>query len=145
MYKNMVDRLFQSLVLAPVAFSASVKSLGADATDLGNLAFLVSVGAFAFDGTNKVSIVLQHSDTDIDANYVDCGIDDVYAADCEVPASGVVKILDAGADASKNYLCEYRGNKKFARISLVEAGTVTTTISISALSTNKNTRGTIAP
>lgn len=134
MLRTLKDKLKFSLSLAPAVISATGASTGFNVNDFGSLSFAVLVGVAAtndFSATHKLDIVLQHSDVDVDGSYSDCADADIYNA--EVGASGIVKALDASADSSNLYMAHYRGNKKFARIRLVETGTVSCPVGIMAI------------
>lgn len=117
-------------LLAPVAYTATVKSNGVDVAGFGSMFFNLMVGAMTFSGTDKITVTMQHSDDDVDANYVDVGAGDAYQPEV---GNATMKVLDDPADANKSYNFHYLGNKQFARIVLTEAGTVSTIIAIQAI------------
>lgn len=134
MLKMLKDVLKIASSLAPAAVSATGASTGFNVADFGALTFAIHVGATAvndFSSSHKLDIVMQHADVDSDGSYADCADADIYNA--ETGASGIVKSLDATTDASSVHLAHYRGNKKFARIRLVETGTVSVPIGIIAI------------
>jgi hypothetical protein len=119
-------------VLAPISVSASTNTAGVNVSDYGSLSFLVNVAAFAFDGTNKLSIILQESDEDVDASYAACTGDSMYDG-AEDATTGTYKVLDSTDDQNSAHLIPYRGHKKFARVRLLEAGTVAAIVGVTAL------------
>jgi len=124
-----MGKLKNIIGLAAASVTASVESIGVDVADAGSLFFNVCVGDFTFTGVNKVSIKLQHSDDNI--TFVDCVDADIFEA--EDGANGVYKLLDDVADKESLYSVHYLGNKRYARIALVVAGTVACPMSINAI------------
>lgn len=106
-------------------------STGVDTSLGGSLMFLVSVGTFAFSGSNKIDILVQDSDVDTDASYANCVDADIH--DAEDGANGIAKTLDTTDDDNSTYAVHYRGNKRYARIKLDETGTVDCPFSICAV------------
>jgi len=120
MLRALKDILKNEQVLIPQSVSATIATDGVDVSDFGSIMFLVNVGTFTFTPTNKISITVQHSDTD--SAYADVLDADIH--DAEDGANGIAKILDAAGDADSVHAIHYRGNKKFVRLNLVEGGTV---------------------
>lgn len=131
MLRSLKDTLKYLQCLASASLTATTAATGVDLQDFGSCSFIVNVGDFAFSGSNKLDIVVQDSDVDVDGTYADCVDVDIYNA--EVGASGIAKSLDATDDAETIQVVHYRGNKRFARIRLVETGTVDVPISVSAV------------
>lgn len=134
MLRSIKDMLKFLQVLAPAAFTATGNSSGFNCADFGALTFLVDVGATTgqpFSATDKVDIIVQHSDVDVDGSYANAADADIYNA--EDGANGIAKSLDATADASLVHAVHYRGAKQFARIRLVETGTISVPIGIVAV------------
>lgn len=121
MLRSLKDILKFLQVLIDDSFAATAATTGVDLADFNSMSWVVSVGAFVFTGVNKVSITVQHSDTD--SGYVNAGAADIYNA--EDGDNGIAKILDDTTDQSKVHMVHYRGNKRFARLNLVMAGVVT--------------------
>lgn len=120
MLRSIKDILQYAASLIDQAVTATVASASVDTADFNALTFLVSVGAFSFSGTNKISLQMQHSDDD--SAWSNCADADIYNA--EDGANGYAKILDAGGETSNVYPCHYRGNKRYVRMNLVVGGTV---------------------
>lgn len=134
MLRSLKDMLKFLQVLAPAGVTASVSATGFNCADFGQLTFLVNVGATTgndFSGTHKLDILVQHSDVDVDGSYANAADADIYNA--EDGANGIAKSLDATSDASMVHVVSYRGNKQFARIRLVETGTVDVPVGIVAV------------
>lgn len=125
MWKNQKMQQYHAMVLAPQEVTADINTSGVDCQDLNSLAFIVAVGAFAFSGTNKIGLKLQHSDDN--STFVD--VADVYEG-----TAPLVKELAAGADQSKTHLIEYRGGKRYARLQLDVSGTVAVQTAVVAIS-----------
>lgn len=126
MLRDLRAKLKSYILLIPQTFTATVATTGVNVADFGSLMFNVAVGAFSFTGTDKISIVMQ--DSNDNSTWANCTSADIY--DAEDGDNGVAKILDASGDASSVHSVYYRGNKKYARLNLVEAGTVSVTISV---------------
>lgn len=134
MLRSLKDILKFSSVLVPASVSATGASSGVDCSDFGSCTFLVHVGATSgndFSSSHKLAITVQDSDVDVDGSYANCVDADIY--DAEDGANGIAKNLDATSDASTVHPVHYRGNKKFARIRLVETGTVVVPLSVMAI------------
>lgn len=131
MIRSLKDKVVVESCLVAQTVSANASATGVDLQDADSLMFLISAGenggsALAVD--NKIDIILQHSDVDVDGSYADCADDDIF--DAEDGANGVVKALDATDDASAVYEAHYRGNKRYARVRLEETGTVSMPMSV---------------
>lgn len=130
MLRSLMAKLLFTICKFPAALaSASVNGTAINVSDFGSLCFLISVGTFAFDTTNKVTIQMQHSDTNVDGDFVNCATADVYGGE----GAGVVKTIDSALEDEALYPAHYLGNKKFARIRLVVGGTVTAVVGIHAV------------
>ena len=134
MLRTLRDTLKVTQCLEPATVSATGAGAGVDNAIGGSLAFIVNVGDFAFTGGNKLDIVMQDSDVDVDGSYAACVAADFYSDDNpETAASGIFKSLDATGDVDSVYVVHYKGNKRYARINLVETGTVSAPVSIVAV------------
>lgn len=131
MLNSLKDILKVTQVLKPQTLTDSASSAGVETSHAGSLSFAVNTGSFAFSGSNKLDIVMQHADVDTDGSYANCADDDIFNA--EDGANGIVKSLDATSDQDMVHLAHYRGNKKFARIRLVETGTVSCIVGVVAV------------
>lgn len=131
MNKSMKDSKLFTSVLAAQDIAATTASDGVDTSKGESLSFLVNAGDFSFSGTNKLDIVVQHADVDVDGSYADCVDADIHGA--EDGANGIAKSLDSTDDKELVHAVHYRGNKQYARIRLVEGGTVSAPMSIVAV------------
>lgn len=118
MLRNQKQKMFHKFVLGQTV-TADVNSASVETADIRSLAFLVVAGAFAFDGSNKVDLIIEDSDD---------------GSSWETGGQYEAASLDAAGDASKSHLVEYRGNKKYARLKLDVTGTVSAVISVAAVS-----------
>lgn len=135
MLRSLIEKFKSAMLYAPQTFSATTATSSMDLQGLSNFAFEVVVGAFStFDGTNNVSLTVQESDDN--SSWADAPDESLYALDpAAASGSGIAKILDAAGDASSVHLIPYRGNKRYARLNMVEAGTVSCGISVTGIST----------
>jgi hypothetical protein len=79
--------------------------------------FIVNAGdaGDVWSTTNKVNLILQHSDTDVDGDYAACAATDVRAA--IAATSGIFGVLTDAADHDQqSYKAQYIGNKRYARV-----------------------------
>lgn len=117
------------MLLAAQALSASADSASFDVQDNGALALVVNAGDFAFDGSNYIDLVIEHSDDD--SSFSPVGEGDLYVA--EDAANGLFKALDEAGDAEAVHVAHYLGNKRYVRVASNVTGTVSAPISISAI------------
>jgi len=114
MLRSLIARIAANSRVAPVVIGADKKSASVDVADCGSLMLAVSVGDFPFSDTNFAALVVQHSDTDVDEDFVDCTDAGIY--DAEDGDEGIAKLLDAPEDANKAHLIHYLGNKRYVRV-----------------------------
>lgn len=117
------------MVLIDDSLTATAATTGVNLADFNAVMFDLAVGVFSFTGTNKVSVVMQHSDDD--SVYTNCQAADMM--DPEDGDNGIVKILDGAGDDNKAYQFHYKGEKKFVRLNLVVGGTVAVVTSVVAV------------
>ena len=125
MWKNLKQKIYHKMVLAPATLSATTATSSVDCKDINSLGFLLNVGAFVFDGTNYLTVNLQESDDDSAWSNVT----EVYEGTAPAPL-----ILNDSAQQSKSHLVEYKGGKRYARLNIVESGTVSVALSVAAIS-----------
>jgi hypothetical protein len=118
-------------VLSPQTITSNTSATGVDVAEYGSVTFAVNVGAFAFDNSNKLDIVLQHADVNTDGSFADCVDADIIGA--ETGASGIVKVLDSTDDQNTVHLAHYKGNKRYVRVRLEETGTVSCIVGVTAI------------
>ena len=131
MLRSLMAKLKNKVMLLAQVVAATANSTAVDLADYLSCSILVNVGDFTFTGVNSLSLIVQHSDTDVDDDYEAVGEGDLYAA--EDISTGTFKILDLEADKDQEYMIHYLGAKRYVRVRIVEAGTVTAPLSITAL------------
>jgi len=62
MLRSVKPNFYAVMMLIVAAFAATANTISQDLKDLRNFAFQVTVGSFAFDGTNFLTLVIQESD-----------------------------------------------------------------------------------
>ena len=118
--RNLSPKVKTSSVLAPVAVTATVSSSGIDTADFGSNGFLVHVGAGTLDATNKITPTMMECDT-LGGSYTQVADADIYqGAPTPAVASSLVHL-------------EYRGSKRFLKMKLVVAATVTNPCSVASI------------
>lgn len=141
MKKNLKVNLSGIKVLAPQTLTATAATDGVSTADCEAVTFVVQCGAMAFSGTDKLSLNVQHSDTDVGSTYVACTALDIF--DPEDGANGTAKVLDGTEDQNTVHLVSYRGTKAFVRLNIVEGGTVSVPLSAMAIRGALKAQGTI--
>lgn len=131
MLRNMGARLKFIQQLFSASVSASVNSTGVDCESFGSMLFLLSVGTFAFTGSNKITVKMQYSDDN--STWADVPVAEMYPDKNEGGVAGVLQILDATGEDAQAYFYEYRGSKRYARLALVVAGTVAAPIAVTSM------------
>lgn len=126
MWNNVKQKVYHAMVLAPATFSATGATTGVDCKDINSLAFLLAVGSFAFDGSNYLTVNMQESDD----NSTWANVTAVY----EGTAPAVLVLNDQATQESKSHMVEYRGGKRYARLNIVETGTVSVALAVMAIS-----------
>lgn len=124
---RMIKGRLKNVGLLQADVTADTNSTGVSLKDFNSLALLFSVGAFAFDGTNKAVLKVEHSDDGV--TYVACD-----AADLDNPESAnIVKTIDSAPEGDQMYEIHYKGNKAYARGVIDVSGTVDFPASIVAV------------
>jgi len=126
MWVNLKQKTYHQMVLAPATFSATGATASVDCKDINSLGFLLSVGSFAFDGSNYLTVNLQESDD----NSAWSDVTQVYEGTAPAP----LVLNNQATQESKSHLVEYRGGKRYARLNIVETGTVSVALSVAAIS-----------
>lgn len=126
-------------VLDPQTLAATAATTGVNNADCEGLSFAVQVGAFSFSGSNKLDLIMQHSDDG--TTYANCAALDIF--DPENGASAIAKSLDGTEDQSMVHIVSYRGVKPYARLNIVETGTVSVACAVTAIKGALKERGTI--
>ena len=135
MKKLLKDILKFIQVLLPQTITADTSTTGVNTADFNALTFLVNVGTFTFTGVNKLDLFIQDSDVDVDGSYaLTADANMLYGpSGVAFEATGKAKILDSTDDQNTVHLLHYRGEKKFARVRMVEGGTVSCIIGVTAV------------
>lgn len=129
MNRSLKDKLKVSVLLNETV-AATGNSLGVDTSAGEALLIAVQAGDFAFSETNSLNVQIQHADVDTDGSYAAVTDADVFET---VGSSGSVIVLDGTDNAETINLYSYKGDKKFVRVRLVEAGTVSAPMAITAI------------
>lgn len=124
MLRNLAQKIKALQLVAAQAISADTISTSVDLHAFRSFAFLVSVGTFAFTGSNKIGLKMQESDDN--STFTDVALTDYYG--------GAIKELSSGADDDSVHVVQYKGNKKYVRLVLDVSGTVSAPIAVVGLS-----------
>lgn len=105
--------------LAPASRTADVDGTGIDLQGFESALVVFDCGAegVTLSGTDKIALELEESDDDI--TYTDVAAADMVGEE----AAGVVKTLDANAEAPGVYSVSYIGEKRYIRPVLNFSGT----------------------
>lgn len=128
MWKNLKQVTYHKMVLAPATFSATGATSSVDCKDINSLGFILAVGSFAFTTSNYLTVNVQESDDN--STWADVGSAGVY----EGTAPAALVLNDQATQESKSHIVEYRGGKRYARLNIVETGTVSVALSVVAIS-----------
>jgi len=104
LYSNIGNRL----AIAPAVIAAAGEGSAIDTLGFGRIAFGVTTGAIV--GSGDFGVKLQHSDTNVGADFTD------------VPAGFFDTNAPASLAASSAYKLGYRGTKRFVRLAYTKAG-----------------------
>lgn len=125
-----IKGLFKALVaLAPQTVTADIDTAVMDLKSFRNFGFLLNVGAMSFTGVNKIDLKLLHSDDG--STFVACTADDMYTNE----GSNIAKSLDNSSEQNSMHLIEYRGNKRYVKMTLEVSGTVSCPIAVQGICT----------
>lgn len=124
MLRNLAQKIKALPLLAAQAISADTNTASADLHLFRSFAFLVSVGTFAFTGSNKIALKMQESDDN--STFTDVALTDYYG--------GAIQELTTGADDDSVHVVQYKGVKKYVRLVLDVSGTVSAPIAVVGLS-----------
>ncbi|MDP2204755.1 MAG: hypothetical protein Q8K65_00445 [Alphaproteobacteria bacterium] len=123
---DIIHNIGLSQVAAPqVMTSAPVTGAVIDTQGIGTLAVAVLLGAAAdtLGVAVYIDLKIEHADDDGTGNpaaFTPCTDADVLP-DMTL-SSGVFKRIDSNAEANMRYALEYRGEKRFVKVSAVPAG-----------------------
>ena len=127
MNKDIKNQIGIFPVLAPIAYTATATSGILDTQGYESVAMAVSVGAFTFTGTNKITVTMEESNTTATGDFTTVA---------SAQLIGAYTVLDAAADAGTTQKVGYTGNKRYLRVVLTEAGTVSTVVSVQGIVSN---------
>ena len=127
MIHNLMHKVVAKFGLAATV-TADVDSAVIDTQNMSSLAFLVSVGAFTFTGVNKIALKIFHSDDNVTFTEATLANNEIYAA--------ALELITAGAGANTHYV-EYRGLKRYAKMTLDVSGTVSVPVGVTAVGISK--------
>lgn len=127
MLRSLMALVKPVLMLLPQSLTATTTTSSIDTAGFGSLALQLIVGTFAFDGTNKLTVTVEHSDDNSSWSTVAAG-----EIKQEV-AAGTFIVLDSAAEDDSVHVCDYLGNKRYVRMVITEAGAVTAVVGVVAL------------
>lgn len=122
MLRNLLNKLYKVLLLTPQTVTATGNSSSQDVKDLMSLSFLLAVGTMAFTGTDKLTVVIEHSD-------------DNSSFSTSTESDSIV--LDSGSEDESLFGLEYKGNKRYARLAWTEGGTVSVPMTVIGVGLSK--------
>lgn len=125
--RNILSGLKVVNLLTAAVWTATSASKLLDRAGFQSAAILLVLGAnggTAFDASNKITPTLEESDTTADADFTT-----VAAANMTVAPT----VIDADGEASTVQTVEYRGSKRYIRLKLTEAGTISIPIAVVGL------------
>lgn len=123
--RDLVSNIAPRNSLGPAVLSASTNGATVDLQgfDSAAIAFAVGVGGITFDGTNSLSLAVEHSDDGSTWAGVTAA-DVVLGANAVAPvANGIVRALTAAHAAPSFTVVGYRGTRRFLRARAIFAGT----------------------
>jgi hypothetical protein len=129
---DLISKLKHVLVVAPAAAFTSdqnASATGVDTKDFKSFAALFLIGASGdtLSGSVKINLKLQHSDTNVDGDFVDVPKEDILiksgGAITNPAADGIAYVIDDPAKDNLAYLAGYIGTKQYVRPVLDFVGT----------------------
>lgn len=120
--KDIHNDFAHAVVLAPAVRTASATGATVDRQGFESVEFVahVGVGGITFTGTNKLELVMEHSDDG--SAWSACAGADVLG-ETQTVASGVVHAITAEHAAAAVYNFGYVGGKRYCRLSDTRGGT----------------------
>lgn len=117
--------------LGPVTLSADNTPVAVDLAGYRSAEIIIGagIGGITFSGTNKVEVVLTHSDDDV--SYVPVTTADMLGV--TVTGSGIIKSFVAAHAAAAHYRYGYKGAKRYLKVLFDFSGTHGTGTIFSAL------------
>lgn len=127
MGRNILTGLKIVSLLVAASWSASSKTTLLDRAGYQSAAIALTLGAntgTAFDASNKITAVLEESDSTVDATFTTVAAADQVAS---------VAVIDANAKASTVQTWEYKGFKRYVRLNLAETGAIVIPLAVMGL------------
>lgn len=124
---KMIKGRQKDLKLFVADVTSDQNSASIDLKDLNALKLIFAIGAFAFDGSNKVALKVEHSDDN--STFVACDAADLDASE----SANIVATVDTVPEGDAIYVAHYRGTKRYVRGVLDITGTVDFAASIVAI------------
>jgi hypothetical protein len=123
MLRSLYPKIKAVPLLIDDSFDASANSVALDTSHFGSLMFVLTVGAFAFTGVNKITAVIEESDDNVTFLPATTG-GALNNLGVQVD-NGVIGSFEATVATLSSISGHYLGYKKYARLALTEGGTVT--------------------
>jgi hypothetical protein len=134
MGKHLMQDIKAISALDAVALSATTNGIVIDTQGYESLAFTINVGDFAtFDGTNNLTITVQEGDASNLSDAANIATTDYLDARNEAGAAWD-RLLNGSTEDEQAYIIGVAVNtKRYKRIVVTEAGTVSVPISATAI------------
>lgn len=120
----------KAVFLYAVAAAASAVTNYFDTIGGGSVVFVVNLGAFAYDNTNKLTFNLLHKDAVADSGVAVDAEDVVYKLNGQEVSSGEISSGNVNGGVLEIH---YIGYKRLVAVNIVEGGTVAAPVSITAI------------
>ncbi|HOA83999.1 MAG TPA: hypothetical protein PKN66_08600 [Thermodesulfovibrio thiophilus] len=121
--KDLKNRVLVAHLLGAGAVTTTTKSKYVDLADCNSALFLVNIGAGTFTG-GSVTPKLQESDSVTDLSFTDVATDDLIGS-----FTAVTSTTNDGLTEAVGYI----GSKRYVRVVLTAAGTVSVPVSVNAI------------
>ena len=126
MLRNLKQKTKSLMLLAAQSVTADINTASADMQMFRSFAFLVSAGTFSFTGVNKIALKIQESDDN--STWADAPLSSYY--------EGAVTEMNSSSFQNAVTVIQYRGEKRYVRMTLDVSGTVAAPIAVVGLSTD---------
>lgn len=130
--KDLHSKLSGLLAAGPAVLTTSSTAAAIDLRDYNSaeIFFAVGAGGITFSGTNKIELIVTHSDDDSDYEAVADG--DVLGV-ASVGSGGVVKSITSAHASAALYRLGYVGGKKYIKVQVALGGTHSTGTALAAM------------
>jgi hypothetical protein len=125
MLRSIKPNFMSVLLLIAAAFAATASTASQSLKDLRNFAFEVTVGTFAFDNANFLTLVIEESDDN--AAWADAPAEAYYAGD--------VTVINSAALDNMTHVLQYKGSKPYVRLKVQVTGVVSVPLAVNGVST----------